>query len=111
MFGKWIHHKLKTNYQTNYTPLLLSEDELHPGCTIHRSLIVRMGDLAIVPCHRTSYDEFIGGHYIVENDKITGIKANNIQIMNQVWLNNMAGSPKCSSCVFSPYCMKGCFGS
>ena len=111
MFQKWIHHKLKTDFQTNYTPLLLSEDDLHPGCTIHRSIIVRMGDLAIIPCHRTSYDEFIGGHYVVENNKIVGVKAENIQIMNQVWQNNMMGSPKCGSCIYACYCMKGCFGS
>ena len=111
MFQKWIHHKLNTNHQTNYTPLLLSSHSIHPGCTIHRSVIVRMGDLAIVPCHRTSYDEFIGGHFKVEDEKIVGVHADNIQVMNQVWLNNMQGSPKCGNCPYTSYCMKGCFGS
>lgn len=111
MFGKWVHHKLLSDHQTNYTPLLLSKDNIHPGCTIHRSVVVRMGDLAIVPCHRTSYDEFVGGHFVVENDKIVGVQADNVQVMNQVWLNNMLGSPKCGGCPYTSYCMKGCFGS
>ena len=53
-------------------PHLLSRNAFYPGCTINRALIVRMGDLAIVPCHRTSYDQFLLGHFNVENDvKIT----------------------------------------
>ena len=111
MYQKWSHHQLKTDYSTNYTPLALGAEQYYPGCTIHRSIVVRLGDLAIVPCHRTSYDEFVGGHYKVENDKIVGVEAKNIQIMNQVWLNNMQGSPKCGGCDYMAYCLKGCFGS
>ncbi len=112
LFEKWVHCKLKLGAAGgNYTPLALTKDRLHPGCTVHRSLVVRLGDLAIVPCHRTSYDEFIGGYYQVENDKIVGIQAKNIQIMNQIWLSNHTGSAKCGACPYVSYCMKGCFGS
>jgi len=38
---------------------------------------VRLGDLAICPCHRQAYDEYLYGHFVVENNRITGIKANN----------------------------------
>ena len=110
-FEKWIHHKLLNTPQSNYSPLFCTPRQWHPGCTIHRSIVVRMGDLAIVPCHRTSYDEFIGGHYVVENDKIVGVRANNIQVMNQVWFNNLLGSAKCGGCPYKIFCMKGCYGS
>ena len=63
-------------------PHLLSRNAFYPGCTINRALIVRMGDLAIVPCHRTSYDQFLLGHFNVENEKIIGVTAKNIQLMN-----------------------------
>lgn len=111
MFQHWVHHELKSSQLSHYTPLMIGAEEYFPGCTIHRSLVVRLGDLAIVPCHRTSYDEFVGGYFKVENDKIVGVHAENIQVMNQVWLNNMQGSPKCGGCIYSDYCLKGCFGS
>ena len=63
-------------------PHLLSRNAFYPGCTINRALIVRMGDLAIVPCHRTSYDQFLLGYFNVENEKIVGVTAKNIQLMN-----------------------------
>lgn len=105
-----LNRKYKRHTQ-HYSPLFLTRDPVDPGCTVHRSLVVRLGDLAIVPCHRTSYDEFVGGNFKVENGKIVGVTARNIQIMNQVWLNNMMGNAKCGKCVYAPYCMKGCYGS
>mgnify|MGYP001624022257 FL=1 len=81
------------------------------GCTIYRSLIVRMGDLAIGPCHRLHYNKFIYGHFIKENNKIVGIEANNVQLANRVLLGTLNSHPKCSGCNYSTVCMKGCLGS
>lgn len=110
-FKKWLHHALTKGVSASYSPLFFTSRQVHPGCTIHRTLAIRMGDLAIVPCHRTSYDQLIGGHYIVENEKIVGIHAENIQIMNQIWFNNMQGTAKCGGCPYNSYCLKGCYGS
>lgn len=110
-YFKWLHHKLSKGITGTYSPLFATSRQKHPGCTIHRTLVVRAGDLAIVPCHRTSYDQLIGGHYIVENDKITGVHAENIQMMNQVWFNNSHGVAKCGGCPYNSYCLKGCYGS
>lgn len=109
-FRKWIHHQL-TKHSGSYSPLFLTSRQPYPGCTIQRTLAVRMGDLAIVPCHRTSYQELVGGYYIVENDKIVGVQAENIQMMNQIWCNNMSGMSKCGSCPYTDYCLKGCYGA
>lgn len=110
-FKKWIHHSLMQKSTSNYSPVFCTSRQIYPGCTIHRSLAIRMGDLAIVPCHRTSYDELIGGYYQVENNKIVGVQAKNIQMMNQIWFNNTQGMAKCGSCPYTSYCMKGCYGS
>lgn len=111
VFGKWAHRKLKTKSVQQYMPHLLSRNAFYPGCTINRALIVRMGDLAIVPCHRTSYDQFLFGYFNVENEKIVGVTAKNIQLMNQIWFSNMTGNAKCGECPYAHWCMKGCFGS
>lgn len=111
-FSNFVYRVDKDYRQgTNYSPMHINRNEFDPGCTIHRSLVVRLGDMAIVPCHRTSYDEFIGGHFKIENNKIVGVTAKNIQILNQVWLNNMAGNAKCGTCKHRSYCIKGCYGS
>lgn len=110
-FKKWIHHSLEKTPHSNYSPLFCTDRQIHPGCTVHRTLAVRLGDLAIVPCHRTSYAELIGGYFKVENNEIIGVHAENIQIMNQIWFNNMQGVAKCGGCPYNSYCLKGCYGS
>ena len=82
-----------------------------PACTIHKSLIIRLGDLGIGPCHRLHYDKFIYGNYIVENNKIVGLKARNVQLANRILLGTMNSIPKCSGCLYSNICMRGCFGA
>ena len=82
-----------------------------PACTIHKSLIIRLGDLGIGPCHRLHYDKFIYGNYIVENNKIVGLKAQNVQLANRILLGTMNSIPKCSGCLIRDICPKGCFGA
>jgi len=43
-----------------------------------RMICVRLGDLAICPCHRTSYDKYLLGKFEVKDNQIIGIKANNV---------------------------------
>ena len=113
LYKDWIHCRSGYNSAGLYQPATLPRDKFTPGCTISRSLVVRLGDLSIVPCHRTSYDEFIFGKYLLneEGTKIESIQAKNTTFMNQVWLNNYTGVSKCNCCPYNRYCLKGCFGS
>jgi radical SAM protein with 4Fe4S-binding SPASM domain len=73
---------------------------------------VRLGDLAICPCHRTAYEKYLYGHFIVENDIITGIRANNTQMAIKVLMSNMKTAMHgCDTCIFKNTCLKGCFGA
>jgi radical SAM protein with 4Fe4S-binding SPASM domain len=74
-------------------------------------LCVRVGDLAIVPCHQVSYDKFLFGQYIVKNHKIIDTKAKNISFMSAWYKTNRTTKPKCDLCPLSPICLKGCFGT
>lgn len=84
-----------------------------PGCTVADTLSVRVGDLAIIPCHRTAYDKFIYGYFDVEDDKIIGIKgANNVHMAIKVlFMNNKNTTYDCDICKYADYCYKGCYGS
>ena len=62
---------------TGYTPFIITEASTTSPCTISNHLTIRVGDLAICPCHRLAYNKFLYGHFIVEDNKIIDIKANN----------------------------------
>ena len=93
----------------NITSLSLS-GKIH-GCTVGRTLAVRLGDLSIVPCHRLSYEKLIYGNFIVKDEKVVGIHANNIQMANKIFFTTSKFNQKCDSCKYNDFCMRGCFGS
>lgn len=95
----------------NYINYLSDDTDGLPGCTVTYTLMIRTGDLSIVPCHRTSYQKFIYGKYQVENNKIVGIEAQNPVLANRIWNQKMKANPFCDSCYLYKYCLKGCYGS
>lgn len=97
--------------KNGYMPFYLTEEDRDFSCTLKDCLIVRMGDLSIGPCHRTHYPEFIYGKYKVEDDKITGVEANNIVLMNRIYSMKTPAHLVCDSCSIAKFCIKGCMGA
>lgn len=81
------------------------------GCSIQSCFHLRLGDLAWVPCHRTSYPPFVYAFLKVENNKIVGIKANNPELMVGIYSLEQKNSPQCEICLLKNLCSKGCLGS
>lgn len=81
------------------------------SCSVTQSMCVRLGDLMICPCHRLAYPKLNYGQYIVENNEIVGIEANNIAGVVNHYITGHDGYLKCDSCVFSSMCVKGCHGA
>lgn len=95
-----------------YVPYAPAKTDTFPGCTVANSLTLRVGDLAICPCHRTGYDKFIYGKFIVENDKIVDFEGYNPQIAMKILYSNFnLTNIGCDTCTYSDYCLKGCYGS
>lgn len=95
-----------------YIPYAITFADSFPGCTVCNHMTVRLGDLAICPCHRTAYNKFLYGHFIVENNKIIDIKGNNPEIASRILLaDNTLASFGCDVCQYRQICMKGCFGA
>lgn len=95
-----------------YVPYAPAQADNFAGCSIPNSLTVRLGDLAICPCHRTAYNKFLYGWFKVEDDKIVDIIANNPQMAVRVLMaNNNLCSFGCDDCAYAAYCLKGCYGS
>lgn len=102
----------ETRPDLSYVPYLFSDAESVAGCTVGNTLTVRLGDLAICPCHRTAYHKLIYGKFKVENDKIVDIIGNNPAVATRILLaNNLNASLKCDTCRYKGFCLQGCFGS
>lgn len=100
------------NSHHGYVPYIPTECDTFAGCTVCDTLTIRVGDLAIAPCHRTSYGKFLYGHFIVKNNKIIDIEANNIFMATRVLMaNNNVATLGCDTCIYNTCCLKGCFGS
>ena len=76
------------------------------------NLCVNMGDLSLIPCHRTAYPELRGGIFKKENNEITGIEASEFYnaYLNLIYYNN-AYRPGCVNCDYRIFCLKGCLGA
>jgi len=81
------------------------------GCSIQGTLMIRLGDLAIVPCHRNSYSHQITAKFRIKNNKIIGIEARNLELMIGVYSFDGNVLPICEQCLFKYLCNKGCLGS
>lgn len=82
------------------------------GCTVSDMLTVRLGDLAIPPCHRTAYDQLLYGRFRVENGEIVGIEENNPQMASRILLqDSILCSPGCDCCPYNYFCLRGCYGA
>ena len=101
--------KVNSFADLTYLPYQVSEFPTF-SCTIGNMICIRLGDLAICPCHRTSYDKYLFGKFIIENNKIVGIKANNVQLASAIYLTNTLTKPKCNECPIVTMCVKGCLG-
>jgi len=95
---------------THYSIYSVNTSGPQLGCSVPHSLCVRLGDLTIMPCHRTGYDKFNYGKYNVEDGKITGVTANNPYLANRIFTQTQKGSFKCDSCP-NHFCIKGCYGA
>lgn len=95
-----------------YANFLLLDAVQIPTCSISYQLTVRLGDLAIAPCHRTSYPEFLYGKFIVKNNEIVDIEAHNPVLATKILFSNQRKSHHgCDTCWNINSCIRGCFGA
>lgn len=83
------------------------------SCSLQNMMTIRCSDLAIVPCHRTCYHQFIGGWFILdeESNKIIDIKPNNVSQYIDLLYHRTDYAPRCINCWNNQYCLHGCLGS
>lgn len=97
-------------WSSTFVPYKLVNSGPNLGCSLGVMLNVRLGDLAIAPCHRTGYPKFVLGKYQVEDDKITGVTCNNLPLANAVYVSSFKHKPKCDTCCLNQHCFRSCLG-
>lgn len=83
-------------------------------CSIQSGMVCRVGDLAIVPCHRTCYPHMVYGFLETNNEKtkIIGERGERVTLAHKIQTCNPNRSfLKCSDCEIKSFCVKGCLGS
>jgi radical SAM protein with 4Fe4S-binding SPASM domain len=81
------------------------------GCSIQSTIHLKLGELALVPCHRTSYPPFVFGYFKVKNNKIIGVNASNPELMLTIYSFDAKNQPQCENCLLKDICSFGCLGS
>lgn len=81
------------------------------GCSLQSCLYVRLGDLAIVPCHRQSYEQFLLGRFKVENNKVAGIEALDPELAIAEVTFDFKTQPQCEQCLIKNVCQGQCLGA
>lgn len=98
-----------------YDPLKLIIEKDCEGfqCDLQTMIHIRLNDLTIVPCHRTSYKQFAAGQFITDEKThhIIDIEPNNPLLYLEVMGFRRETLPKCSRCNVQPFCIGGCLGS
>ena len=81
------------------------------GCSIQGTFTLRVGDLCLVPCHRTAYRQFELARFKTSNGRISGLEAINPELMITIYTLHSNNFPYCESCPIKNLCSKGCLGS
>lgn len=111
-FGNFLFGFERDEVFSSYLPWNMALVPDIYSCTIPTQLCIRLGDLALAPCHRTAYDKFLYGYLVEENGAISSIKESNMYLAEYfLFANNSVGTPKCDMCPYASVCLKGCAGS
>jgi len=81
------------------------------GCSIQSTMQIRLGDLAVFPCHRTSYDRFIMYRFVDDGKKIVDIDILNQDLFLSLYSANYKLFPFCEVCGIKQFCNGPCLGA
>lgn len=81
------------------------------SCSMQDQMHIVLSDMAIVPCHRLAYEQFRGGYFKFDDEKITGIRPLNPSLYITAKTFSVTMLPKCFNCDFKLCCMNSCLGA
>lgn len=107
---RFIHFLLRNNgFNILGTPFIQTGRGM--PCSIQACLTLRLGDLTVIPCHRTAYKHMETASMIVEDEKITGFNAKNVELWFSIQSLDSEVYPYCEICSIKHMCKGGCLGA
>lgn len=88
----------------------LNNQKKNNNCNFFKNLTIDLTSMNIVPCAKVNYEDFACGQYIIENNKITKIKAKNISIIIYNTHLKQNCLPHCEMCPHIEVCSGHCLG-
>jgi len=73
-------------------------------CSIQSEFMVRVGDLKVVPCHRTEYSQFIYGELIDDEKEILKFKVEKPELLITIFGMHRRDMMYCSMCPINHLC-------
>lgn len=82
------------------------------SCTMSSLFRLNLSDMSLPICHRVTYEQFNGGHFNIEDGKITGLIAHE-GLSGYLQLKTLSPKffPGCVRCMYKDVCSKGCYGA
>ena len=111
--GKFARHitKISKDSQVGFNNIGVLFQNNRLTCGIQVTLCVRLGDMAIMPCHRTGYAPNIYGYMHIDGKNMS-VTAKNVELAVRIYsMNPNLTHPKCDVCEYKHLCSKGCLGS
>lgn len=118
-FINYIFHTNKSKLHCQYSPEIIpiklyqNYNTKRITCSFSDEFMIRVADLSINLCHRLTYEELILGKFIVENNEISRIQANENKVPLLVVKThfNRTCTPCCEKCLIEPICTGFCCGN
>lgn len=88
----------------------LAQDSI--SCSFYNNFCIRLGDLAVPICHRTSYEELLIGKFNLTNDEnIMEFEPTNLALLNAKCNIARSALPHCENCPYIGVCVGFCCGN
>ena len=102
---------LRGAHTFNFFSSLISTISRGLGCSIQQCFAVRLGDLALVPCHRTAYKGYNACYLKFDENSNLDIELENPNMYMFVQSFDARNGVLCSDCPISSLCSRYCLGA
>lgn len=80
------------------------------GCGLQQEFSVRLGDMKLVPCHRTAYDGYNACTLVIDDDYNIDYELENENMYMMTMNFNAKFATKCCDCPINTICSNSCLG-
>lgn len=89
---------------------ILSNIQQFRNCNFHNSLTIDVLNANIITCPKINYEDFVIGHFNIENNKVIQCIPQNIELIILNTHLKRSSTPHCETCMYIDFCDGFCYG-